>query len=150
MNKLVYLSVLVMVVFLAMTCPLELVQQLGDISNGDVSIYCLDYDGECVNIGIGKEVHTTVYQYNEIVTRCNNIQGVTVTFSGTQQDVTELLSKLQANVVYIQQLQDIMTVYAFSPLIVGGVWVDGNFINIQVALSCGVVHVGSPLILGSY
>lgn len=150
MKLLFYLSVFAVVVFLALSCPVGLVSQLDYIQQADVSIYCLEYNGDSVNIGIAKEVHSTVNRYNEIVMQCKDVQGVTVTFDGTRQQAMDVLSSLSADIVDIQQLDNIMTVYAYSPLVKGAIVVDGNLVNVQVAYCNGVVHVGSPLILGSY
>lgn len=150
MKKILYLSVFAVIVFLSLSCPVGLVSRLDYIQQADVSIYCLEYDGDCVNIGIAKEVHSTVSLYSEIVTQCKDVQGVTMTFEGTRQQAMDVLSSLSADIIDIQQLDSIMTVYAHSPLVRGGIVVDGNLVNIQIAYCDGVVHVGSPLILGSY
>lgn len=150
MKRILYLSVFAVIVFLSLSCPVGLVSRLDYIQQADVSIYCLEYDGDCVNIGIAKEVHSTVSLYSEIVTQCKNVQGVTMTFEGTRQQAMDVLSSLSADIIDIQQLDSIMTVYAHSPLVKDGIVVDGNLVNIQIAYCDGVVHVGSPLILGSY
>ena len=63
----------------------------------------------------------------------------------------EWLELLRADKIFCETIGDgIVCVYGYSPLLKGGIRVDGRKINVQIALNQGTVHIGSPLLLGSY
>ncbi len=131
--------------------PRDLVAVL-DKTVGDayVTIYCTEYSGESIETGIGKAVTVPINSYARTVVRCGDIRGVTVTFNGNLRDVQSILDSLDAVTLSSERLKNIVTVYAYSPSVCGKLIVDGQPVNIQIAFTNGVVHVGSPLLLGSY
>lgn len=77
--------------------------------------------------------------------------GVSVSFAGDASDLEEWLELLRADKIFCETIGDgIVCVYGYSPLLKGGIQVDGRKINVQIALNRGTVHIGSPLLLGSY
>ena len=77
--------------------------------------------------------------------------GVSVSFAGDASDLEEWLELLRADKIFCETIGDgIVCVYGYSPLLKGGIQVDGRKINVQIALNQGTVHIGSPLLLGSY
>jgi len=78
------------------------------------------------------------------------LQGESFSFSGDVQDVYSILSNLNVTQNKVEQFSDLYIVYGYSPLLENSVEVDGEQINIQVALRENIVTIGTPLILGSY
>lgn len=77
--------------------------------------------------------------------------GVSVSFDGDIKDAEAWLKRLHVREIYSETIgEGILCVYGYSPLLKGSISVDGREINIQLAVNCGVVHIGSPLLLGSY
>ena len=78
------------------------------------------------------------------------VDGVTLVLNKSTVDVECLLDKLKLKQTYFQQTQDFSCIYGYSNKIRGYVVVDGQKINVQIAVTESQVHIGSPLRLGSY
>ena len=85
-----------------------------------------------------------------ILTDCDKVDGVSVTFEGGRSDVDRVAQALGVNGIAEYQLDDVSVFCGYSYKINGGVTLDGNRVNVQIAFGKGTVTVGSPLILGSY
>lgn len=129
--------------------PSELPAALGR-QEGTIEIYCRSYDGTCIQNGSGVIVFCGFDGFEETLGRCHGVDGVAVSFSGELSDVVETAQKLSLNVVFEESVANVATIYGYSPLVKGGIFVDGQYINVQIAYSDGIVKVGSPLILGSF
>jgi|GEM_PF-2486473 len=62
----------------------------------------------------------------------------------------EIMIDLSATTIFTQSVDGIDIYYAYSPRLGGGVTVNGEKINLELAQHNGKVTVGTPLILGSY
>lgn len=78
------------------------------------------------------------------------LQGESFTFKGELQDVQSLLFQLNVVQYKKEDLGGIYIVYGYTPLFQGGVQVEDQKINIQLAFRDQNITVGTPLILGSY
>lgn len=118
--------------------------------NAKVCVYCRNTSLQCVDMGLGKKVYCSLSAYNETVKQCDNVDGLSVSFNGTQSDVRRLIYRLRLNSSTVKQIDNISVVCGYSALITGGVIIDGVKVNCQIAYSNGMVTVGFPLILGDY
>ena len=73
-----------------------------------------------------------------------------VDFRGGEGEVEKLLEKARAVVKKRERIENIVIIYAYSPLILGSETVNGTKVNLMIALSNDKVVVGSPLIKGSF
>lgn len=88
---------------------------------------------------------------DELCSAPDGYSGVSVSFDGDLKDAEAWMKRLHVREIYSETIGDgILCVYGYSPLLKGCISVDGREINIQLAVNCGVVHIGSPLLLGSY
>lgn len=119
-------------------------------SDGVVSIYCRQTELDGIEMGNGRMVQGEVSELQALLAQCQGVDGVSVSFSGSEEDVTRVADLLQLNFTYQYQLDGIEILCGRSAKVKGGVVVDGNKVNVQIAYKDGTVTVGSPLILGSY
>lgn len=118
--------------------------------NAVVNIYCRQTACDSVNTGLGRQVTCAVDDFTQIFAKCSNVDGLSVRFDGDLNDVDKIVNRLQAKVVSCQQLDDLLVLCCASPVLKGGVTLDGKRVNVQIALCGGTVTVGYPLILGDY
>lgn len=118
--------------------------------NAVVNIYCRSANGECINLGAGYQVTCSADSFGSVIKNCNGIDGISVSFEGSMNDVAELTEHLKAESVSSQKLGDLYVACFNSPCLKRGVTLDGKRVNLQIAYSSGVITVGYPLILGSY
>ena len=124
---------------------------VADITScGTVSIYCRSTELDSIDIGTGKIVQCSVDELGSTLTKCRGVDGVSVTFEGTEEDVIRVTKLLNIQVVSDYMLDGLVVTCGASARIRGGVVVDGNAVNVQIAYNNGTVTVGSPLILGDY
>ena len=124
---------------------------IADIApDGTVSIYCRQSEVGGINMGNGRIVQCNVNELQTLLKKCQGVDGVSVSFDGSEQDVTRISELLNLNVTHQYNLEGIDVVCGLSYKVNGGVVLDGKTVNVQIAYKDGVVTVGSPLILGSY
>lgn len=88
----------------------------------------------------------------------SDIKGESVSFAGGNGDALEIISLYRARILSEEIIpldnegNSIRVFYGFSKLLTASVTLDGQKVNIQVAVNgqSGRVTVGTPLILGSY
>lgn len=79
-----------------------------------------------------------------------NILGMAVTYKHDKVSTQQILDSLQAKVIKTQKLDNVITYYAYSGLLGGGVEIDNQKVNIQIAYTAQGIKVATPLIMGSY
>ncbi len=146
-------NILVTIVALAFVCALGACMPRGLFvllpSAQRYEIYCRHTTLPCTDNGICREVHATPDNLRATLDECRYIDGITAVLS-KETDVDTLIKNMQAEVIDKQQLPD-MTIYTcHSRMVSGGVTVDNQTVNLQIAVTATAVHVGSPLLLGSY
>lgn len=118
--------------------------------NATVNIYCRKTNCDSIDMGLGRQVTCSVEEFKTTVLSCDNVDGVSVSFDGSIQDLNAILVRLQATQVSVQQLDDLFVACYYSNRLQGGVTLDGKRVNLQIAYRDGTIIVGYPLILGSY
>ena len=145
------LLTVVIVGVLAYSMPKGLEVYVEEISaDATISIYCRDTSLKSIDMGSGKIVQCDVADFNSALARCNDIDGFSVSFNGSEQDVQRIAQMFSLNVTSTLNLDGLRVVCGNSKKLTGGVLLDGARINLQIAYKDGLVTVGSPLILGSY
>ncbi len=56
----------------------------------------------------------------------------------------------RAIVLAEEEVGAVVSYYLYSPLVYGGQWIEGNFVNVQVSRNENIVKVGTPMIFGGY
>ena len=88
-----------------------------------------------------------------------HLQGESVTITLTEQDKCDLHSytqtvfeKYKAQVLCIEQTNETVSYYGYSPMLKGGVTVQGKKVNLHVAFSKDHTRcvVGTPIIFGGF
>lgn len=151
--KNVWLPFLLVVVILAVLLalmPQPLSRQRIFPPTSKASIYCKQTVAPCLSLGNGYQVDCSFNNLPNALSLCKGVDGVSVSFDCNAQSLQQTLQLLQVKVVSVQRFDDLTVVCGFSKVVQGGLVVDGNFVNVQVALRGSAVTVGSPLILGSY
>ncbi|MBR2968048.1 MAG: hypothetical protein IKC35_04665 [Clostridia bacterium] len=69
---------------------------------------------------------------------------------GDEQVALSAMSNLDANVLFVEKVDDIKIFYAYSPRLSEKVMIKGREINLMVAVRNNVVSLGTPLLEGSY
>lgn len=141
-----------MLALLLLNSPTDFVKRV-KIKNATYSFF---YDGKvsatglrAADIGFGTILFVDLGDIESGVP--DGFAGVSVCFDGGTEDVEFWIKHLRIRQVLKESIDGQITCfYGYSPLVSGGVYVDGNMINIQIAVNCGKVHIGSPLLLGSY
>lgn len=118
--------------------------------NAVVNIYCRQTSCEAIDTGLGYQTSCSVSDFQRIIARCNGVDGVSVSFAGTEKDVQAIVRRLHADIVSVQQLDGLYVACLSASRLQGGVILEGKRVNAQIAYRNGVVTVGYPLILGSY
>lgn len=153
MKRLVVMLILTTVIVgvLTYSMPRGLQAYIEDINScATVSIYCRDTSMASTNLGCGKVVECSVADFNNVVVSCRDIDGLSVTFQGSQQDVERIAELFNLKVTSTLDIDGLLVVCGNSAKLKGGVTLDGETVNLQIAYKDGAVTVGSPLILGSY
>lgn len=115
-----------------------------------VVVYCRKTSRNAVNTGLGYQVGCSVTDFSDTLADCGDVDGVSVTFAGSFDDVERELNRLRAQNVSVQQLDGLYVACFYSPLIRERAVIDGKLVNVQIAYRDGTVTVGYPLILGAY
>ena len=119
-------------------------------SQATVTIYCRQTSVDAVDMGSGFKVECSAADFSDVASRCKNVDGLCVSFNGTYEDVTALSKFFRLQVSSEFEQNGLYVVCGKSPKICSGVTVAGETVNLQIAYKDGVVHIGSPLILGDY
>ena len=119
-------------------------------ADATVAIYCRQTDLDCVDMGGGYKVECKAKDFAATVARCKDVDGISVSFVGSYDDVSQLCEFFGLKISSEFEQDGLYVVCGNSAKIRDGV-IDGNtLVNLQIAYKDGVVHVGSPLILGDY
>ena len=119
-------------------------------ADATVSIYCRATDLDCIDVGSGKIVRCSVAEMDSALARCRDLDGFSVSFCGTYNDVERVAQLFNVKVTSTLNLDGLLVLCGNSPKLTGGVTLDGARVNVQIAYKDGTVTVGCPLILGEY
>lgn len=115
-----------------------------------VTIYCRQTNLEGVDMGGGFKVECDAENFSKSAAQCQGIDGVSVSFEGSYDDVEELCKFFRLRVSQMFEQDGLYVTCGKSSKIRGGVLDGDEVVNLQIAYKDGVIHVGSPLILGDY
>ena len=115
-----------------------------------VAIYCRNTSLPSIDMGNGRLVQCALADFYHTLESCNGIDGISVRFAATQADFDEILTHFNVQVTSCYRDGNLIAVCGHSAKILGGVNVDGNFVNLQVAYDGNTLTIGYPLILDSY
>ena len=140
----------IIVAILAHFMPKGFDSYLDEFADATVTIYCRQTELESVNMGLGYKVTCDAANFREVAARCGNIDGVCVSFAGSDEDVARICRFFRLQATHTFEQDGLQVVCGKSRKIKGGVLSGRNVVNLQIAYKDGIVHVGSPLILGDY
>ena len=115
-----------------------------------VAIYCRQTTLDGVDMGNSFKVECGASAFYDTVSECSGVDGISVRFNGTFDDVAKICKFFRLQIASVYEQEGLYIVCGKSNKIRNGV-IDGNkFVNLQIAYHDGVIHLGSPLILGDY
>ena len=153
MKRFIFMLVLtsVIVAVLVYSMPKGLEHYVEEISaDATVSIYCRATDMESVDMGFGKIVKCSVSNLKCALAHCDDVDGFSFSFDGSEQDVERIAKLFNLTVTSTLNIDGLLIVCGNSGKLTGGVILEGDKVNLQIAYKQGSVTVGSPLILGDY
>ena len=115
-----------------------------------VAIYCRATDLPATNMGNGYLVECRLAQFQEIISHCHGVDGISARFAATQDDFDQIIRHFQLTVTSAFQDCNLVALCGHSRQITGGVYVDGKLTNLQVAFDGATLTLGYPMILDSY
>lgn len=82
------------------------------------------------------------------------VKGESVTFTVQDQDpdtlANELVTRYQAQILFVERTGDITSYYAYAPALGESVRVNGAPVNLHIAIANDRAAVGTPLIFGGF
>ncbi len=114
------------------------------------NIFCRSTTAQANSVGFGYVVRCDAKSYWGILAQCQKVDGVSFSFVASTTDFVQLQQKLKLQQSAVQTLGNTIVVCGYSPKLSGGIFVDGNFVNLQIAFDGKFITVGSPLILDSF
>ena len=79
----------------------------------------------------------------------NKVTGFSFETTGNDNDIKNLLQKLHSTIIFIEKIDEITFIYAYSPVFDEFITYNNEKINIQIAKTNNTIQIGVPLILGS-
>jgi hypothetical protein len=79
-----------------------------------------------------------------------NVRGESVCFSAAKATAQDVLSYYRAKVVFVEEVNGIVSYYAETAAFDGGVDLNGREINLHIAVGGDRITVGTPLIFGGF
>lgn len=113
-------------------------------------VFCRRTSLSAVDLGNGFLVECGIENLTETLKFCDSVEGISIKCEGDEEFVGEILQRLRVHTVKCQCLQGVTVISGYSAVIVGGVFADGQKINVQAAFDGQTVTVGSPLIPDSF
>lgn len=108
------------------------------------------------NLGGGVYMYGDTYMYEtdvynaDVALKFGNIVGVSAKYEGDYDKFNEILKLYGIATVKSEIIDNVHIVYGISEKCGRCLVVDGNTVNIQVAINGNTITVGTPLIMGSY
>lgn len=115
-----------------------------------ITVFCRQTDLPSVDLGNGKLVVCNSKNLRDTLFLCKGVDGISVRFSGSLQDFYALQRQLQLCSESCVKMGELTVVCGYSPKICGGVALNGQRVNVQIAFDGNTVTVGYPLILNGY
>ena len=143
-----FLAVVIMLAMLQFL-PKPLHKQL-DLQNATCQVFCRTTSASYTDVGFGKIVECNGNNFANILLQCKHVDGTSFSFVASTKEVQKLVQQLGVIVHTTQNLGKLTILCGYSPKIVGGVYLDGNKTNVQIAFDGNKITIGSPLILGDY
>ena len=78
------------------------------------------------------------------------VKGESLTIDIDEFNLSDFLSKMNAKIIFTEELFDVVCYYGYSPKIKYLESMNGKLINIHIAISQQHVKVGCPIIYGSF
>ena len=119
-------------------------------ADATVSIYCRGTELDGVDMGGAYKVTCNAQAFRKTATQCHGIDGVSVSFAGSLDDVYALAKFFRLKSPQAFEQDGLYVVCGKSSKIRSGVLDGGKLVNLQIAYKDSTVHLGSPLILGDY
>ena len=146
-----------LVIFLAMAILLTMAHFMPrplhrylDVDNATCQVFCRQTTLTHQDVGFGKIVACNGVDICQTLAECKYVDGVSLRFVASKQDVSMLVSKLDVTVHTTQNFESLVVVCGYSPKVSGYILLDGRKTNVQIAFDGASVTIGSPLILADY
>lgn len=115
-------------------------------------LYCQSATvGEIIQNGKSVIVRCDKTNLSRAIESAQNLYGVSVTFDG-QREISALLNYFQLQVTSFEGAENCgyYSILGYTEKLPQYILVDGEKVNLQIVCSQNLLHIGTPLILGSF
>lgn len=103
------------------------------------------------DVGCGEILQCHSSNAQRLSKKLDDIAGISFSFTGNEKDIENFLKEVDAFVLKSENIDSgLQILLAHSPKFQNRVMIDGNSVNLQIAISGDTITIGSPLILGEY
>ncbi len=150
MKKFSVLITIVLLIIITYSVPTLMLS--GDASDVKVSYYT---QGRCTDSStyMFDDIYLANYDYSDTSKAerdLNNIVGISYTLAGDYDKFSDILKQFDIVTLSTEVVDNIHIIYGRSEHCGKPKIVDGQAINIQIAIRDDVITIGTPLIMGSY
>lgn len=151
-------SIFCLVVFAIVCLPLN-APMLSNFASSENYSYTFYVSGEVQNIananivknGSNSIVTCSGDNCRQVKQELNNILGETITlYNSTQSSFDKILCKIADKIKFTETIDNLQICYAYDSTLLNFVMVNGQKINLQIAVNADYIKIGYPLILDSY
>lgn len=103
-----------------------------------------------VKNGNGSIVFSSFSEAGNIYNLATGVCGEAVEIENTNINIHTILNKLKAKIKSVQQIQHGQVYNCYSKKFSGGLWDNGNKVNLQIAVNQNKIVIGYPLILHGF
>lgn len=122
------------------------------LQSAEFTVFCRQTDSaDAVSVGYGYIVPCgSASSIRKNVNGCGKIDGMSAKLDLSDRELDELLAELRFAQSSCRVYGDSKVLCGYSPLLCGGVTLDGEKINLQISVRGNTVVLGSPLIMESF
>lgn len=113
-------------------------------------IFCRKTSCDGIDVGYGKIVKCSAENLETTLLKCTEIDGISAKFFQSSKWVEKFLNQLKFCAKDVRECGGTTVMCGYSPLIKGGIVVDGEKINLQIAYGQDTVVMGYPLIMEGF
>lgn len=122
------------------------------LQSATYTVFCRQTECDnAISVGYGYVVDVgSKTELQNALDKCSQIDGVSARMNIDESQLSALLSRLRFKPSGSQVCGGSKIICGYSPLLSGGVAIDGNLVNLQISVRGSAVILGSPLIMESF
>lgn len=124
--------------------------ELCDFAEGDFTVTLYSYETPDFEHTLCGSMVLFTLTKEEFFDNKDNLNYFSMSIESEEMDAESLLNAVGALIKFEQSLESLQIYYAYSEKLGEAVVIDGQRVNLQIAVRDGKLIAGSPLIAGSY